>query len=285
MPIKAIFANGQTEITVNGLHQWDYGQTLEIYSENLPTVVEVHFACVGMEEAVVRACETSTGKAVATIPDRCLEQTTPITAWVFEISGTNGSIGTTTKKITLPIEARTRPSVAKDIPTAVSDKYTEVIAEVNTAIATLHSGLVPITVNKAYQADDAAHADEADHATAADTAAELSTKNQKLQTGQGGFLAITLDPNKAYIIAIGDGEGERAPTYENMLMFMGQADEADGQGYGHYSTTSYNGFYCYYFKGSNAVGSLHFKRPVEPRNPANFQETSCPYAPVFIREI
>lgn len=153
MPIRAIFATGQTEITVNGLHQWDYGQKLEIYSSDIPTVVEVHFACAGMEEAIKRTCETSTGKATVTIPDRCLEQTTPIIAWVFAIDGTTG---TTLKKITLTIEARTRPSVGEDIPADFSNQYTELISAVNGAVDALKDGSV--VVAKAAEATKATKA-------------------------------------------------------------------------------------------------------------------------------
>ena len=36
MSIKAVFTDGQTQITVNGLHQWDYGQVLEIQAPTMP---------------------------------------------------------------------------------------------------------------------------------------------------------------------------------------------------------------------------------------------------------
>ena len=39
MIIKAIIPAGVTELTVHGLHQWNYGQQLEIAAEALPTVV------------------------------------------------------------------------------------------------------------------------------------------------------------------------------------------------------------------------------------------------------
>ncbi len=163
MPIKAIFPVGQTEITVNGLHQWDYGRELEIYSPELPSIVEVHFACVGMEEAIVRTASSTSGVATVRIPDLCLEQTSAISAWVFEINGTSGF---TSKKITLPIEARPRPGVSDaDIPPDVADKYTELMAAVNDAIADLSSG--DIILRHATNADNATNAD---HATTADSA-------------------------------------------------------------------------------------------------------------------
>lgn len=140
MPIKVIIPQGQTEISVNGLHQWDYGQTIEIHSADLPAMVEVHFACAGMTEAVVRSCTTVSGVATAAIPDHCLEQTTPITAWVYEVE--SGTSGYTSKTIILPIIPRTRPQVCATVPTEISDKYTESIAEINRIIATFTEGSV-----------------------------------------------------------------------------------------------------------------------------------------------
>lgn len=133
MNLIATFPPGHAEITVNGLHQWDRGRQLEIHSAELPAVIEVHFACAGMDEAVVRSCSAAGGVAVALIPDRCLEQSAPITAWIYEIDGATS--GMTTKKITLPVEARTRPSLTGDIPVDTSDKYTEAVGAMNQAAA------------------------------------------------------------------------------------------------------------------------------------------------------
>lgn len=135
MNLIAILPPGHKEITVNGLHQWDRGRQLEIHSTEFPAVVEVHFACAGMDEAVVRTCSSADGVVVALIPDRCLEQSAPITAWIYEIDGATS--GMTTKKITLPVEARTRPSLAGDVPVDTSDKYTEAVAAMNNAVAEL----------------------------------------------------------------------------------------------------------------------------------------------------
>lgn len=187
MNLIAIIPSGQTEITVNGLHQWDYGRQLEIHSDELPVSVEVHFACTGMDTAVVRPCSGAGGVAVVSIPDRCLEQTTPITAWVFEINGTSGL---TTKKINLPIIARTRPSITEDIPTEVSDKYTEAVTAMNEAVATVIDG--GIKVSKASNADYATNAGnavransaaEADFATNAQSADSANVAGQALNSG------------------------------------------------------------------------------------------------------
>lgn len=154
MNLKAIILPGQTEITVNGLHQWDYGRALEIQSADLPALLEVHFACPGMKEAVVRSCSGASGVATAAIPDVCLEQTAPITAWVYEVGETTGA---TIITITLPIIARTRPQTGATIPTATSDKYTEAVAAMNEAVASVTAG--GVKVNAAKSADKATLAD------------------------------------------------------------------------------------------------------------------------------
>lgn len=130
--ITAIFPTGVNEITVSGLHQWDYGQELEIHASELPAIVEVHFSCPGMSEAVVRTCSTADGVVSARIPDICTEQTRPITAWVYEIEGTSGR---TTKKITLPVIARTRPAPSDAMePEGIDDKYTQLMTSFNERI-------------------------------------------------------------------------------------------------------------------------------------------------------
>lgn len=143
MSIKAIIPAGVDAITLSTrLHQWDYGQQLEIECPNLPAVIEVHFACPGMTEAAVRPCVAVDGVAVVTIPDKCLEQTSPITAWVFEITETQG---TTLKTITIPIEARTKPGTRGDVPEDFVDQYEALIAEVNEAVARLTEGDVVVS--------------------------------------------------------------------------------------------------------------------------------------------
>lgn len=187
MSIKATFPTGHTEITVNGLHQWDYGQQLEIECADLPALVEVHFAHEGMSEAVVRVCNVSAeGVLTASIPDRCLEQTSPVYAWVVLVDETSG---TTVLTVTLPITARSRPAAGASVPEEISDKYTESIAAINAQIATLKAG--NITVSKAENATSAGYANlahqaerayKADEATTAQTAASASLAS-RLNTG------------------------------------------------------------------------------------------------------
>jgi hypothetical protein len=132
--IRAVFTAGLDAITVHGLHQWDYGQKLEVHDNMLPSLVEMHFACPGMRNAIVRPCAVVQGVATAAIPDHCLEQTGPVQAWIYEIGDTSGR---TIRTITLPIAPRTKPALSEDIPTEVGDKYTELIGEVNEVIDSL----------------------------------------------------------------------------------------------------------------------------------------------------
>lgn len=130
MNIKAIFPPGMTEITVNGLHQWDYGRKLEIRADDLPTIIEVHFSCRGMKDAVVRTCAVEDGAVEVTIPDLCLEQTSPITAWIYEIGETYGA---TAKTITLTVIPRTRPQSVVPPSADIPNKYTDALVAMNTS--------------------------------------------------------------------------------------------------------------------------------------------------------
>ena len=163
MNLQAIFPEGVTALTVNGLHQWDYGRTLEIQAGDLPAEVEVHFACPGMTEAEVRVSSVVGGVAKAVIPDKCLEQTAPITAWVYVIDGTAGF---TAKTVTLPVIARPKPQPGASVPEEYYDKYTELITEVNAAIAALEGGSVSYAT-RAGEAEQALYATNAGNAARA----------------------------------------------------------------------------------------------------------------------
>lgn len=173
MAIKALFTEGSTSITLSPLFQWDYGQELEIEAAGLPSLIEVHFACHGMNEAVVHTCSCVDGIATVAIPDRCLEQAGEITAWVYEI---DGSAGRTIYSIKIPITARTRPARSESIPQAVQDTYTQLITEVNDLLEALQSGTVNVGyAAKAGSADKAATADNATTATSANTAGSATS--------------------------------------------------------------------------------------------------------------
>ena len=184
MAIKALIPAGQDDITVSGLYQWDYGQVLEIESIDIGSeVVEVHFACIDMTEAIVRPCTFTAGVGTVAIPDDCLEQSSPITAWVYEIEGTQGR---TRKVITLPIIARTRPSVGRDIPQEISNRYTELITEVNEAVDALESGKVIVkkaeNASVADRATSAGNASSANYAVSAGSADTATRSNALVKT-------------------------------------------------------------------------------------------------------
>lgn len=189
--IIATFPQGVSNITVHGLHQWDYGRQLEIHADDLPAMVEVHFACLGMNVAVVRTCSAVDGVATATIPDICLEQTAPIVAWVYAINGTEGA---TIKTLTLPITQRARPEPEPSIPRDNSDAYTDFLTQVNKAVGDLQDGSV--TVEKARVAESlemggdvsVGHADTADSAIYASYLHDYASPGapRKIQIGCAG---------------------------------------------------------------------------------------------------
>lgn len=177
MNLQAIIPPGQTEAVVNGLHQWDYGRVLELHCANLPAIVEVHFACIGMEEAIVRTGEAVSGQVTVTIPDVCLEQRAPVTAWVYCMDDTSGHTAMT---ITLPIIPRARPSRSEYTPSVIQDSYTELVAAVNGAVDSINRGEVMVA--------NAVHAAAADRATEADSA---GTANKATNDKDGNSISST----------------------------------------------------------------------------------------------
>ena len=175
MAIKVTFSQGQTEAKASALHQWDYGQVLEIEAPDLPAAFEVHFACQGMNEAIIHSCATVNGIATVTVPNRCLEQSNPITAWVYSIYG---STGTTIKTIIIPVIARTRPSRSNEIPQDVSDRYTELITEVEDAVGEITNGNVMVA-----RAAKATSSDRATEAGSASTATYAQSANYAVSAG------------------------------------------------------------------------------------------------------
>lgn len=188
MNLKAIFPAGATELTVNGLHQWDHGRKLDIHAPDLPAIVEVHFACPGMDEAIVRVGSAAGGVVTVAIPDRCLEQSSPITAWVYEV-GEN--YGQTLKTLTLNIMPRMRPQTAEAIDPETSDKYTEAVAAMNEATAAMQNGDIK--------------AKEADSATEADKASKIKTIVIKSYDDLMSYIPLIPKANyNSYAVAIND---------------------------------------------------------------------------------
>ena len=180
MAIKVQFSTGESTATVKGLYQWDYGQVLEIECAEIGSeILEVHFACPNMSEAIVRTCAFTNGIGTVTIPDECLEQTSAVTAWVYKVDSTQGH---TIKTISLPITARTRPSNSRDVPADYTDKYGQLIEEVNEAVDAIEKGNV--TAANALSANTAGHATTAGSATSATYATSAGSANSALTVGK-----------------------------------------------------------------------------------------------------
>ena len=164
MSLKVALSADAEPYIVNGLYQWDYGRVLEIEDYELGTeLVEVHFACNSMDEAIVRPCSFINGVGTVTIPDLCLEQSSTLIAWIYRISGTEGY---TWKTITMPITARTRPTAKRDVPADVIDSYEELKVAAEQAVASLESGSILVASAKnASFANFAREANIADYAT------------------------------------------------------------------------------------------------------------------------
>lgn len=135
MNIQANIPAGETSITAHGLHQWDYGRKLDITSPALTGLgmIAVHFACAGMQEAVVRHCEVAVQSITAAIPDVCLQQASPIYAWVYVPTAAEGY---TVLTVTLPVTPRTKPAGhATEPPADLNNKYIELINAVSDLVA------------------------------------------------------------------------------------------------------------------------------------------------------
>lgn len=253
MAIKVVFPTGQDTVSIGGLYQWDYGQILEIESADLPTIVEVHFACAGMSEAIVHSCSVTNGVATVQIPNRCLEQASNITAWVYEI---DDNLGRTIKTITLHVAARVRPSKTPEIPQDVSDRYTELISEVNESVGKLVAGeVVAGSAQHATNADyatSAGNANFATHATTAGKAAKADNSTEaKYVTSYGGITMAEMNDEGTwrvgglYLILTPATDG----TFFTEILFIASAGGISRSVTGDSSNTSG----CYYNHVSKKV--------------------------------
>ena len=196
MAIKVQFPAGESNVTVRGLYQWDYGQVLEIECAEIGSeILEVHFACPNMSEAIVRSCTFSNGVGTVPIPDECLEQTSSITAWLCSRDSTQRH---TIKTIVLPLTARTRPgNMLDDISEIQKDAVGQLIEEVNEAIDALENGNV--VAAKATTADTAGRATTADSATSATYATSAGSANTATRATDAifvlgtGYGSVTID--------------------------------------------------------------------------------------------
>ena len=262
MTITAVIPPGQTEVTVNGLHQWDYGQTLEIHDDTLPALVEIHFACAGMDEAIVRSSASVEGVSSAVVPDQCLEQISPVVAWVYGIEGTTGQ---TLRTIVLPIIPRTKPAPSASIPTYVSDRYTELLTAVSQQIEALKTGNV--TVSRALNSDHAAAATEADYAarageagkaTIADTA-QTATKASAAtvlspDTTYSGYVSERISSPGVYAVVFKDDEG----TFWTDIICIANLAKVTYSDHVYYAPGNGSGLICSRYNESLAGYTIHY---------------------------
>lgn len=231
MSIKVTFDAGSYNKTVQGLYQWDYGRVLEIEDFELGSeLIEVHFACSGMTEAIVRPCNFVNGVGTVTIPNQCLEQASEIIAWIYRINGTEGH---TWKTITLPVTARTRPNAKRDIPAEVIERYTELISEVEEAVESLESG--SITVASAKNAGSANFANTANIAEYASHDTSKGTIEERLTTL--GYKESNITPVEGSSTLLGQNILLRQGYYV-IGIFKGKW-EADSKGYPYVSGEGY----------------------------------------------
>ena len=186
MITKVVFPKGETSVTIEPMHQWDYGRQLEIDVTGLPTVIEVHFACQGMTEAIAYACGVKNGVITVPVPNGCLKQTTPITAWIYVYEG---DCSKTVRTIIIPVTARTKPPEHEDIPDNVGDRYTEVITQMNAVVDGLRDGSTPVksaeTATTAEKATTATTAESATVATSAVYATSAGRATTAIQDTEG----------------------------------------------------------------------------------------------------
>lgn len=127
--IIATFPAGVAALTVHGLHQWDYGQSLKVSCADLSGSFEVHFSNVVLKTAYIRSC--SQGASVA-IPDVLLQQPYDILAWVCEIgAGRSRALHT----LRIPVTPRPRPENQEEVITpAEQSQFKAMMAEFNATV-------------------------------------------------------------------------------------------------------------------------------------------------------
>lgn len=114
---------------IYGLDQYDYGQTLELHGLSLPEAVEVHFAIEkSAADAERRVGTTKDGVTTVAIPDKMLEQSRPIVAYVYVSDSVSGK---TVRKINMPINPRQKPEefISPDDPLK-EDPFRDAVAAV-----------------------------------------------------------------------------------------------------------------------------------------------------------
>ena len=132
--VEVYIPSGVNEVEATKLTQWDYGQSLRITGENLPSVCQVHFCNQLCPTAEVRIASEVDGGIEVSIPDRLLEQEHTIHAFIYLVSEGKAN---TIKKINIPVTPRTKPdNYVTPLEPSVQTQIDELIANVNAATNT-----------------------------------------------------------------------------------------------------------------------------------------------------
>lgn len=133
--LKAIFNDDCTELTVEGLSQWDKGRTLEIQYSDMPKFCKVNFGFAnGRTSMPVYPKEIGGGAMLLDIPNSLISYSYDLIAYVYEIYPDGRQIAT--KVINLPIEKRPKPMdyIADDV--SASEQLEAMLADIQECMAT-----------------------------------------------------------------------------------------------------------------------------------------------------
>ena len=123
-----LFSRSRSAVAARSLHQWDYGQVLQLFGIDLPELYSVHFSNLPLGgEAIV---EVGNADGVP-IPDALLETGLPVYAWVYLHTG--DSDGETAYSVTIPVIKRSQPTDGGHDPADV-DSIDRAITALNGAV-------------------------------------------------------------------------------------------------------------------------------------------------------
>lgn len=131
--VEAYFPRDVTEITLNNLTQWDKDVLLHISGEELPNSFEIHIGYEGISEAYRFPLQKTDGVASVKIPNKLLQQTANIKAWIYLIDKEGCR---TTKTIIIPVEKREKPAdYTSSIEPSQKDVVEKLVERTNELIA------------------------------------------------------------------------------------------------------------------------------------------------------
>lgn len=148
--ITAVFEQGKTTATAEGLYKFDYGQILRIKGLSLPKTVSVQFATEKMSEAILAIGITVETQTDVLIPNSLLRvETEPwdyiIKAYFYIVDGDSGKT-----EYVVDIPVKYRPRTGEDYPDAeTAAAMSEVLAEVNDAVSKTEKTKAEIVENAA----------------------------------------------------------------------------------------------------------------------------------------